>query len=769
MTTNAAYRRLSLVLCLAIACAPAAAADPLANPVDAAVATADGCVGRLDHLRFCAGPKADRIAAVLAEGLAALKVAGDKIGSGSSPDKVARCRLDLMRGTLYLHAAEASDPTSGQREPYLAAGMKSCKATRIDYHALPLSRLGYVQEAHVHRLAGEPAKARAALARILAGEPPVGSPALMELHRYASLADLEIALEADPVKAVAEADALRRSGLLARQAGWLVRADWLVARAATAACLKLRAAGSQAEAAEMRTKAVELLRSEPVGRVAPAYDRLGALASLATAAEPIMTRDELLQWAGELVTGGRAEAVDIYRKIQASSTEPLPPAAQYSLALALYTHGRHMQAADVCDTLLADATADADLAAKTIRLRVASLMKAHAAAESDKAVTGRYLSALLALSDCAGESVAVRTDALRQWATLVAGRWGEAACAPALQRRRPLTAGDPHLGYVLATGWRQAAVGRPDGATADDAARVCRLAAEVHRQASEAGSTDLAARAALLRAIVLSTPPADHTHAALAVLNDQQPLLASCDATASAALWLRIRLLLDAGLIDEAVNSLPAAVTDDDPDVLIRVAGLLADRADALDAATRRRVIAMCNRALTHVAGDGPAYRRTARRAAKILLNVEANVDAGAILTKLLADAAIAAEPAAHVDCSLMMAESLRLGGEAARADTILNQLAAKYPDSIETHLARGRMKMALRQPTEAAAACRRARSASKAGSVPWCEATLELVKALRTGGHDAAAADILRVSAALYPAFGNAELKAELKRLAGR
>jgi predicted Zn-dependent protease len=115
-----------------------------------------------------------------------------------------------------------------------------------------------------------------------------------------------------------------------------------------------------------------------------------------------------------------------------------------------------------------------------------------------------------------------------------------------------------------------------------------------------------------------------------------------------------------------------------------------------------------------------------------------------------------------------MMVDALRQGGSVSEADALLDTLNAAYPDSPEAHLARAEMKLALNLPEEAATACRQARKVAAPGSVPWCRATLQLATALRAAGHEDAAADILRVSGALYPAFGNAELKAELKRLVG-
>jgi len=72
----------------------------------------------------------------------------------------------------------------------------------------------------------------------------------------------------------------------------------------------------------------------------------------------------------------------------------------------------------------------------------------------------------------------------------------------------------------------------------------------------------------------------------------------------------------------------------------------------------------------------------------------------------------------------------------------------------------RGRVDMLLKQPAAAAQHLRKARGLCKPGSPPWCAATLALAEALLASGHRQAAADILRVSAALYPDFGGPELK---------
>jgi hypothetical protein len=68
-------------------------------------------------------------------------------------------------------------------------------------------------------------------------------------------------------------------------------------------------------------------------------------------------------------------------------------------------------------------------------------------------------------------------------------------------------------------------------------------------------------------------------------------------------------------------------------------------------------------------------------------------------------------------------------------------------------------------QPDKAAESFRQARQLLKAGQADWCSATLLLAEALNQQNHPAAADDILRVSEALYPEFGSAELKAKLIR----
>ena len=84
-------------------------------------------------------------------------------------------------------------------------------------------------------------------------------------------------------------------------------------------------------------------------------------------------------------------------------------------------------------------------------------------------------------------------------------------------------------------------------------------------------------------------------------------------------------------------------------------------------------------------------------------------------------------------------------------------------------HLALGRVEMDLARPAAAGGCYRRARSLLRPGSEGWCEATLALAESLDADGHAAAARDILRVSGALYPRFGNPELRAKLEQLAQR
>ncbi|NLF32646.1 MAG: hypothetical protein GX591_17360 [Planctomycetes bacterium] len=754
---------------LAAAAATAAAQTASTAPADgieAAVAVAENVLQRLDHLRICAGPRADAIGAALDEGLAALRQAGAQLPATGPADRTPHCRLDLMRGSLHLAAAEAAEADDPRRQGYLDKAMETCKAVRIDYTMLTMSQLSSIQQANIHRLAGDYAAAYAVLEPLMENAAAARTASLLDLRRLAAVTRLDVTVAADPIKAIAEAESLQRNVLFSREEAWKARVDWRLARACAAASLQRRGAGDSAGAAALGDRAAALLRSEGVRSAAPAYDRLSALASLETGAPAVLTDAERLAWADVLAAGNHAEAVEVYRRAEASMGGGFPPQARLALATALLRQGRFGEAADACDALLADRTAPADLAGRALQVRAGALLRAAQASPEDVAGAARLAAALLAVSDGADVPAEVRTDALRQWVTLTRRHHGEASCTATLERRPALVAGDPYLSYALALGRWQAAR-QQDGGPADaDVARVEQLAAAAEQLARRAGAGDLAARAALLRAVALAARGAAGTHAALAVLNDARPLLASCEATASASAWLRLRLLLDAGLIDQAAAGLPEASAADEPDVILRIAGLLADRAAPSDPAARGRIVALCNRALERLAGDGAAYRRAARQGAGILLKAGAHVDASAILERLLADPAVTADGATHLACSLMRVDALRQGGAINEADALLDRLNAAWPDSPEAHLARADMKLALNLPEEAAAACRKARLAAPEGSVPWCSATLQLARALRASGHHGAAADLLRVSGALHPAFGNTELKAEWRRL---
>ncbi|HUU21714.1 MAG TPA: tetratricopeptide repeat protein, partial [Phycisphaerae bacterium] len=408
--------------------------------------------------------------------------------------------------------------------------------------------------------------------------------------------------------------------------------------------------------------------------------------------------------------------------------------------------------------------------AAAIQLRAAALLKLYHAAEADQVSDGmveRVLASLHAVME-SKLPAPPRTDALRQWVAIRSRPAGLADCVEMLTQHGNLIGDDAYLLYARTVGtWSQFRA-RPapgDAAAAQKEARSIVAACAAAQEAAKAsGNTGLTARSALLRSMVLSAPPLRDARETLDVLRENWDLLKRDEDTAGAAAWLRVETLLEMGLTDEAlkaVEDLPPAGSGGRAAVLLRLAERVAERHTADDAEGRRRVTELCNQAMAAAAADD-----IAKRSARAMLAVGANVDARGILTKLLESPQTRNDRAELLDCSLLLGRALTQEGKLDDARKHLESLAKSYPESLAVHMDRGRVDMLLKQPAAAAGHLRKARGLCKPGSPPWCEATLALAEALLADGHRQAAADILRVSAALYPDFGSPELKLRSREL---
>ncbi|MBE3069583.1 MAG: hypothetical protein IMZ66_05035 [Planctomycetes bacterium] len=767
---------------------------------------ARACVGQLDMLRPPAEGNADRVAAILKKGFASLDradaalqreieaLAPDKKPLRGTADKrlaadlarlrSAACRVALVRGDLYKSAAAALPAGHAARDACIADALGVYRSLRVAYHDIAPGLMGYLGEAAVQRLAGDAAAARAVVQTVLQIPDDPKAPVVAELKRLAMLEDLEAQLLADPAKAVAAAEALRAGKAYKDRPEWQARADYVSARALAAQAEALAADGPDApRRADLLRRAAALLRRDGVAAAAPAYDRLAALVHIEIlSGAPLLARDELLGWADLLSAAGRDEAVTFYDRARDLSGEPLGHRQLLAYVALAMRQGRWPDVADACDRLLQDLpAADPDRPA-ALQWRAAALVKVLGAAEADRRrdLAPRAAAAL----DAVVESTApapVRRDALRQWVAAEGERRGLAACVDRLDAHPDLVAGDPYLVYCRAAGaYQRTADQWSEGALAEAEAKVRArgIAADLGKLgpvAAAAGDRGVAARGALLRATILARPPVRDADGALAVLRAEDAALKADPVVAGAAAWARVEVLLDLGLIEEAFKALaevPEGFGEGSPVARLRLAEALAARYPDIAAAGRdevqRRVLGLCDAAMAQAAGDDGSAAVTVR-AARSLLGVGAAADARRVLEKALVSEKVRGDPRRLEECSLLMAEAYRRGGQLNQAAGLLDELAARFPKSLEVHLSRGRCRMDLARPARAAESFRAARDLARPGREDWCRATLALGEALAAGDHAADAGDILRVAEALYPDFGSPELRGQMRRLRRR
>lgn len=781
-------------------------ADDIGSRCDAAMAAAGAELARLNALSHAFGPRGepvgqavgrarsalDAIEKVLEQAIAEHSALAADAGGRSATIKrkaeaavlrlrVQRCQVALLRGEVLCRAGAALAPGDAKRKPYLLEAAKVFGDLRVTYVNLPLSVLGYLGESRARRAAGDFAAARSALETVLRRPRRANDAAAMNVYRMALLEQAEIDLAESPATAVQRITALAASPEFKYEMDWLGHLGWLAGRAEAARVRARRQEGvSIAELMPRIEEAGRLLSQAEVAAEAPAFDRLRLLAEMdRLAGGGIMTGLQRIQWADALASAGDPQAARAYAQAQGADGNALSPEQMFTYIVLLWSQGQFASCADNCDRLIEQAGPADPHHAETLRLRAGALLRERQRLGEKFPREGRQrlLVALVALADD-DLPAEVRRDALRQWTAIQASGADLGACVATLQERQSLVDGDPYLMYSLAAGrWQELAAGaRPaPGAEAVDAVRSALGDLEqAEKAARAAGDSGIQVRAALLRARILSAAPLGDSRGALQVLDGVREAASAEVALAAESDWLRVELLTDLGLIDQAAEIIGRIDSRSGPRVVLVPLGLaeaLAQRFETIEpgrrAAAQQQVTSLCNRALSQTVADESVYRDAALRAARVLLAVKASKDAEAIIRKLLTFKAVQGDDARRLEVSLLLAQALQEGGQMNDAFLLLADLARRYPKSAQVRRTEGRCRLILRQYDEAAEAIREARALSPAGSADWCGSTLDLVEALRGAGHASAATDVLRVAMALHPEFGNPELLARARRQA--
>ena len=767
--------------------------------VDDAFEGVERLIDQLTLMRAMDGPKAQSAAALLKEGLAILDRAdadlaayAEKVGSGGSKSTpkvlesaaqkdgaiaLRRCQSAILRGQLYSWSAAAmeGDPAAtAERQKQNDKAIELFRALRVEYRDLPMGIMGYILESRCQRLAGRLDEAKAVLETVLKLPVSPGDKAASELHQTATLEKLEAQLLADPRTAAKEAAQWRSSDQLRNEPDWQGRADWLLARAQLADFDK--APGGRIDEAAIR-KCAELLRAPGVVKAAGSYDRLAAMAHLEKlSGQKLMERQELMDLAPLQAALRKPEAAATFVRLLAMGGPPLPGESMLAYVQALWRQGSYLAAADSADTALAAAGKDDARYADFIQLRAAALLKHYQQDASGQVepLRSRLAQSLRAVFE-ADVAETARRDALSQWVAVMGPSSTPGEILKVIDSQQALAAGDPYLLYWRASCrceilWSEAAKDANAPQLPQRARQLVSDVQAVGALAAKTSSADVAARCALLEAQVLASAPLADARAALKILNDRRALLDSDKAIAPNATVLRVQLLTDLGMVEEATKefaTIQEARNLDQAGAPLGLAEALADRYPSADAPSRdrirRQVTAICNTAMAAAVGKAQTFTSVARRSAAAMLKAGALADAEQVAGKTLKDKTVQADAEATLSLTLIQAEALEKLGRTSDALALLEALAGKFPKSAAVPLARGRCQLALRLPDKAGDSFRQARKLCPPGGADWCLATLELAAALRDGGNAAAARDILRVSQALYPDFGGPSLRARL------
>lgn len=456
--------------------------------------------------------------------------------------------------------------------------------------------------------------------------------------------------------------------------------------------------------------ALDYARSAASVAAAPAFDRLELIASLDG-----LTDEERAAWAQALASVGRFE------QALAMLDEKAPAGSASLHATLLQQAGRLEEAADAWRVAI-----DAGAGPKA-KYSYADCLEALADQSQDDQASGyrdRAVGVYRELVESDADET-LRLDALRRWFYLS----GPDAARDLIETQVALIDNDPYLRFARAR-------------VLKDTMPLGELITEL-KTVSESAQDD-ALRAS---AVLMWAQCEQDRRAALAILTEHWDLLSIQPATADVAQRYRVELWLGLGMIDLAATQMLADPAAQPAEALLLIASALADRhEDGVQGDAQQHVLRLAGAAITKAPDD----EGVALSAAQLMLRVGAKADAVRVLSSLNAPGA-----------APVLARALR---ESGRTDEALARLDGI--DTPDAALERGLCLIELGKPESALDEARRARSGTAAGSDGWWRATLLLARAHQAMNDPAAAADVLRVSEALYPAAGRTWLRNEIQTL---
>jgi hypothetical protein len=753
-----------------------AVAGPATVPAaDSPVVTVQAALVQLDRYACFTGVAPERVMETLGQGTDAITVArkgmlGTEAAIADAPRakpgtpdadaamerRTAACQFDFLQAELLRRAAVALPVEHPRRALLLQQALDGYKALRVEYRDLAVGRLGYAGEARVHRAAGDLAQADAALAPVIGDlhdrRLAQQSPAVLPVQRVLWLERVETALARNLGDGEALAAKVRQSPVLADASPADQAAlQWLTVQARARATLgQPGRGGTEKLAAE--------LRNAELAKFVPDPQRLGLLARLSRDGGVALLPTEQLQLARIQAAAGMPDAAaTAYAAIPA---DQLTPQDSRAYGLLLYSLGRHATAAEVLARALSQVRPENGDRVRLLQAYAAARLQVARDPKADAAARTAAIDAMGQLARATTDP-AVRRDALRSWAYLneQAGTFDPAS--DVLAAGKSDVDNDPYL-YVLTaqSRWRaaQARRSRGDAPSAETLASGKTISSDLQRLLPKA-EPELAPALVLLMAQIAAGTPDAGPKVALDLLRRHEPLLKADAPSAPQLAALKLELLMELGLTDEAESvaarlapeALPATTS-------LQLAGMLARRygqsADVPQqrGEIRQRVVRLAQHAL---ARQGPArYRQTAVDAARLLLQVDAFADVRAILSGIAAGTGGTTVPAGDdAETVLLLAQAMQGEGQADAARRLLEAATRDHPESGPIQLAMGRFQQGLKQWDAAAAAYRAARERLAPGGGDWWQATLGLADVLVQSRRPQAAVEIVRVANTLYRA----------------
>jgi tetratricopeptide (TPR) repeat protein len=493
-----------------------------------------------------------------------------------------------------------------------------------------------------------------------------------------------------------------------------------------------------------------------------------------------LNKQEVLAWADLRAATGHDDTPALYRRARAAmGDQAMPLTSLVAYANFLRQKGDGPGAAGVLDELVKRTGRDDPQFGRLLQWRAAVLASVCRQVSAPDADLRRRTAAALREVLDAPLPDDIRRDALRE---LVALEDADALpeCLQLINTFDALVGADPYLNYVRTAGlWQdlnqQIAAGKVSDDDARDRAKAIGDALEdLAKTARDANDPSTQRRALLLTAQTLGQPPIRDARAALALLQANSSLLNSEPATKVSTAQLRVEMMLDLGMFDQAavaINDVGVAAGDAGGAMaVLHLAETLAGRFDTAEAGRRgevqTQVVALVNRALATTGLDPIQQATLALHAARALVAVNAAADAQAVIDPLLANDTVRKEQTIWLGLSLLKARALTIGAKHGEALSLLAELAGRFPKAYAVQLARGQCQMSMAQAQPAAESFRQARAQCKMGSDAWWQTTVNLCEALRAGGQSAAAVDILRVATALNPAPGDPVIGRDLIRI---